>query len=142
MWRRSFLAAFLLWFLSSRWAPAAEATSATCSGIVRMKGRAEAISIADFGGVGDGKTLNTWAFRKAIYRIQHLRKRGGTLLYVPPGVWLTGSFNLTSHMTLFLAKGAVIRASQVDYISLPTCSAINIFQAPPPDSDVIVSVPP
>ncbi|CAA6665871.1 unnamed protein product [Spirodela intermedia] len=39
-------------------------------------------------------------------------KRGGTLLYVPQGVWLTGSFNLTSHMTLFLAKGAVIRATQ------------------------------
>jgi polygalacturonase len=32
---------------------------------------------------------------------------------VPPGVWLTGPFNLTSRMTLFLARGAVIRATQV-----------------------------
>ncbi|MQL78353.1 hypothetical protein Taro_010780, partial [Colocasia esculenta] len=103
------LVALLLCFLTSRWAAAAPAT---CSGIVPMKGRVEAISITEFGGVGDGRTLNTWAFQKAIYRIQHLRRRGGTLLYVPPGVWLTGSFNLTSHMTLYLAREAVIKATQ------------------------------
>ncbi|OMP02975.1 Glycoside hydrolase, family 28 [Corchorus olitorius] len=84
----------------------------TCSGIVPMKYRNDKISITDFGGVGDGVTLNTKAFRAAIYRIQHLRRRGGTLLYVPPGVYLTGSFNLTSHMTLYLARGAVIKATQ------------------------------
>lgn len=84
----------------------------TCSGIVPMSYRNDKISIADFGGVGDGVTLNTKAFREAIYRIQHLKRRGGTLLYVPPGVYLTESFNLTSHMTLYLAKGAVIRATQ------------------------------
>lgn len=85
----------------------------TCSGIVPMRYRNDKISIADFGGVGDGRTVNTKAFRAAIYRIQHLRRRGGTLLYIPPGVYLTGSFNLTSHMTLYLARGAVIKAVQV-----------------------------
>ncbi|PIA34610.1 hypothetical protein AQUCO_03700120v1 [Aquilegia coerulea] len=84
----------------------------TCSGIVPMKYRQDTISITDFGGVGDGHTLNTKAFREAIYRIEHLKRRGGTILYIPPGVFLTGSFNLTSHMTLYLAKGAVIRATQ------------------------------
>ncbi|XP_038687786.1 probable polygalacturonase [Tripterygium wilfordii] len=84
----------------------------TCSGIVPMRYRWDRISITDFGGVGDGKTLNTKAFRAAIYRIQHMRRRGGTLLYIPPGVYLTESFNLTSHMTLYLARGAVIRATQ------------------------------
>ncbi|XP_022761092.1 probable polygalacturonase isoform X1 [Durio zibethinus] len=84
----------------------------TCSGIVPMRFRNDKISITDFGGVGDGKTLNTKAFREAIYRIQHLGRRGGTLLYVPPGVYLTDSFNLTSHLTLYLARGAVIKATQ------------------------------
>ncbi|XP_010266478.1 PREDICTED: probable polygalacturonase [Nelumbo nucifera] len=84
----------------------------TCSGTVPMRYRSDKISITDFGGVGDGRTLNTKAFRAAIYRIQHLRRRGGTLLYIPPGVYLTESFNLTSHMTLYLAKDAVIRATQ------------------------------
>ncbi|KAI3812797.1 hypothetical protein L1987_17509 [Smallanthus sonchifolius] len=84
----------------------------TCSGIVPMVYRNDKISITDFGGVGDGRTLNTKAFNEAVYRIKHLRRRGGTLLYVPPGVYLTQSFNLTSRMTLYLAKGAVIKATQ------------------------------
>ncbi|XP_042465119.1 probable polygalacturonase isoform X2 [Zingiber officinale] len=84
----------------------------SCADVVPMKWRRDVISIADFGAVGDGKTLNTWPFKKAIYRIQHMRKRGGTMLYIPPGVWLTGSFSLTSHMTLFLGRGAIIKATQ------------------------------
>lgn len=85
----------------------------TCSGIVPMKHRSDVISIMDYGGVGDGRTLNTKAFREAIYRIEHLHRDGGSLLHVPAGVFLTESFNLTSHMTLYLAKDAVIKATQV-----------------------------
>ncbi|KAG6579552.1 putative polygalacturonase, partial [Cucurbita argyrosperma subsp. sororia] len=92
--------------------PFAIAQLTTCSGIVPMNYRNDKISITDFGGIGDGRTLNTKAFRAAIYRIQHLKRRGGTLLYIPPGVYLTESFNLTSHMTLYLAKDAVIKAVQ------------------------------
>lgn len=88
----------------------------TCSGVVPMRYRNDRISITDFGGVGDGRTMNTKAFREAIFRIQHLRRRGGTLLYIPPGEFLTESFNLTSHMTLYLARGAVIKATQVPYV--------------------------
>ncbi|XP_042039172.1 probable polygalacturonase isoform X1 [Salvia splendens] len=89
----------------------ANADWATCSGIVPMSYRNDKISITDFGGVGDGVTLNTKAFREAIYRIEHLRRRGGSLLYIPPGEFLTGPFNLTSRMTLYLARGAVIKAT-------------------------------
>jgi len=86
----------------------------TCSNIVPLKYRTDNISLTDFGGVGDGHTLNTKAFREAIYRINHLSQReGGTTLYVPPGEYLTEPFNLTSHMTLHLAAGAVIKATQV-----------------------------
>lgn len=83
----------------------------TCSGMVPMNYRNDKISITDFGGVGDGVTLNTRAFKAAIYRIEHLKRRGGTLLYIPPGEYLTGPITLTSRMTLYLARGAVIKAT-------------------------------
>lgn len=102
-----------LLLLSINFGEFANADWATCSGIVPMSYRNDKISITDFGGVGDGKTLNTKAFREAIYRIEHLRRRGGSLLYIPPGEFLTGPFNLTSRMTLYLAKGAVIKATTV-----------------------------
>ncbi|KAG0486370.1 hypothetical protein HPP92_008465 [Vanilla planifolia] len=105
-----FITASVLLFLLLN--PAVALAETTCSDAVPMRTRREMISIVEFGGVGDGITLNTWAFRKAIYRIQHGRRRGGTLLYVPPGVWLTGCFNLTSHMTLYLARDAVIKATE------------------------------
>ena len=78
--------------------------------------RPHSVSIAEFGAVGDGKTLNTIAFQNAIFYLKSFADKGGAQLYVPPGKWLTGSFNLTSHLTLFLEKGAVIIGSQALYI--------------------------
>ncbi|OIW19347.1 hypothetical protein TanjilG_03481 [Lupinus angustifolius] len=70
--------------------------------------RPVAFNLTDFGGVGDGVTLNTEAFERAISAISKLGKKGGGQINVPPGRWLTAPFNLTSHMTLFLAEDAVI----------------------------------
>lgn len=75
--------------------------------------RAHTASLRDFGGVGDGATSNTAAFAAAIAHLSVLARRGGAQLYVPRGKWLTGAFNLTSHFTLFLDKGAVLLATQV-----------------------------
>lgn len=69
--------------------------------------------LTDFGAVGDGKTLNTKAFQAAIANLSQFSSSGGSQLFVPPGKWLTGSFNLTSHFTLFLHRDAVILAVQV-----------------------------
>ncbi|KAK4338495.1 hypothetical protein RND71_042982 [Anisodus tanguticus] len=109
-WVRSIFLCLGSTLLLMNWSVAAEWE--TCSGIVPMQNRYDKISILDFGGVGDGRTLNTKAFEEAIFRIQHLKRRGGTLLYVPAGVYLTGPFNLTSRMTLYFACGAVIKATQ------------------------------
>ncbi|XP_057952638.1 probable polygalacturonase [Malania oleifera] len=68
--------------------------------------------LTDFGANGDGKTLNTKAFQSAIANLSQFAADGGAQLIVPPGKWLTGSFNLTSHFTLFLHKDAIILASQ------------------------------
>lgn len=77
--------------------------------------RPVAFNLTDFGGVGDGVTINTEAFERAVYAISKLGKKGGGQLNVPPGRWLTAPFNLTSHMTLFLAEDAEILAIQVPY---------------------------
>ncbi|XAR55086.1 hypothetical protein NMG60_11030469 [Bertholletia excelsa] len=74
--------------------------------------RAHCAALTDFGGVGDGVTSNTDAFRAAIANLSQYDSGGGSLLFVPPGRWLTGSFNLTSHFTLYLHKDAVLLATQ------------------------------
>lgn len=63
------------------------------------------VQISDFGGIGDGKTINTQAFAKAI---DHLVKKGGGKLIVPFGVWYTGPIELKSHIELHLEDGALI----------------------------------
>lgn len=82
----------------------------TCIGIVPNKHRENILSIRYFGAIGDEKTLNTKDFRTTISQIQNLnnRDKGSTLLYISSGVWLTETFNLTSHMTLYLAKDVVL----------------------------------
>lgn len=77
--------------------------------------RPVAFNLTDFGAVGDGVTMNTEAFERAIVAISKLAKKGGGQLNVPPGRWLTAPFNLTSYMTLFLADKAEILAVQVSF---------------------------
>ncbi|OMO57189.1 Glycoside hydrolase, family 28 [Corchorus capsularis] len=85
----------------------------SCAGFFgELPQRKQVMSIKDFGGVGDGKTSNTEAFRKALDYMQRFSDKGGAQLTVPEGRWLTGSFNVTSNFTLFLEKGAVILGSQ------------------------------
>lgn len=99
--------------------------------------RAHSASLEDFGGVGDGTTSNTKAFKAAIDHLSQFASDGGSQLFIPPGKWLTGSFNLTSHFTLYLHKDAVLLASQVGKFQLkvlghkklmPIGCSPNIFQ--------------
>lgn len=66
------------------------------------------VNLKDFGAVGDGITLNTQAFDKAI---KALDKKGGGHLIVPAGVWLTGLISLKSNIDLHIEKNAVIMAT-------------------------------
>jgi len=91
----------------------AAALLAACAGASRAGCRKHVAKITDYGAVGDGKTLNTAAFAKAVADLSARARRGGAALVVPPGKWLTGPFNLTSHFTLYLDEGAEILASQV-----------------------------
>ncbi|KAK8967600.1 putative polygalacturonase [Platanthera guangdongensis] len=81
--------------------------------------RPHSVTLTEFGAVGDGTTMNTLAFQNAIFYLRSFADKGGAQLYVPKGKWLTGSFNLISHLTLFLDRGAVIIGTQ-DLSQWPT----------------------
>lgn len=63
-------------------------------------------SILEFGGVGDGKTMNTEAFAKAI---KACSENGGGTVEVPKGVWLTGPIELMSNVNFHTNRGALIQ---------------------------------
>lgn len=66
------------------------------------------VNLRDFGAKGDGLTLCTEAFQKAI---AHLSQRGGGRLVVPMGIWLTGPIRLESNIELHLERNAVVYLS-------------------------------
>ena len=74
------------------------------------------VSLTDFGGIGDGVTLNTEAFRKAISALQ---KKGGGRLIVPDGVWLTGPISLKDSIDLHLERNAIIYFSPDKRLYVP-----------------------
>lgn len=78
------------------------------------------MAITEFGGVGDGVTLNTAAFRRSM---EQLSKLGGGTLVVPAGVWLTGPLVLCSNLELHLEKGALLLFTP-DYDAYPLVKTV------------------
>lgn len=68
-----------------------------------------AISIVEFGAIGDGKTLNTAALQHAIDAVTAEGASGHLL--VPRGRFVTGTLYLRSGLQLELQAGAVLQAS-------------------------------
>ena len=66
---------------------------------------ARQVDIRDFGGVGDGVTLNSEAFAKAI---DVLAKAGGGRVVVPTGVWLSGPITLKDNIDLHIRPDAIL----------------------------------
>lgn len=84
--------------------------------------------LTDFGGVADGKTLNTQAFVDAI---DACSKAGGGSVVVPKGVWLTGPIELKSNLDLHLEEGALVQFSP-DHTQYPMRKSGNKFEVTPP----------
>jgi polygalacturonase len=61
--------------------------------------------VRDYGAIGDGKHLDSPAINQAI---DACVQSGGGTVYVPAGIYLSGSIHLKSHIDLHLAAGAVI----------------------------------
>jgi polygalacturonase len=79
-------------------------------------GHARIFDVHDFGAVPDGKTMNTSALQAAI---EAASTQGGGLVYVPPGVYLTGGIELKSRIALYLEAGATLLGSTKfdDYVA-------------------------
>ena len=63
------------------------------------------VDIRDFGGIGDGISLNSEAFAKAI---DALSEAGGGRLVVPTGVWLSGPITLRDNIDLHIKPDAIL----------------------------------
>lgn len=81
--------------------------------------------IKKYGASGDGKTLDSAAINAAI---DACNSAGGGTVYMPPGVYLSGTVILKSNVTLYLEAGATLLGSPKlsDYTSVP---------GPPSDAD-------
>lgn len=73
--------------------------------IISPKFKKDTLNIAKLGAVPDGSTLNTVTINKAIDAIN---KKGGGVVLVPAGLWLTGPVVLKSNVNLHLATGATL----------------------------------
>ena len=66
-------------------------------------------NVMEYGAVGDGRTLDTQALQAAI---DACAARGGGTVWIPAGVYLTGSLFLRDHLTLVIDSGATLLGSQ------------------------------
>src|SRR5688572_4362265 len=66
------------------------------------------LDVRAFGAVGDGRTKDTVALQHAIDTIH---RRGGGVVHVPAGTWVSGTLRLRNGLTIDLAPGAVLLAS-------------------------------
>jgi polygalacturonase len=67
--------------------------------------------IRNHGAKGDGRTIDSPAINRAI---RAAAKRGGGIVLVPPGRYLSFSIRLVDNITLALSAGAVIEAADPD----------------------------
>ncbi len=105
--RLSLLAIVTSYLLSSPIARAVDVSAVENLRPARPRIPDREFSLNDFGAVGDGTTINTAAFTKAIAAVE---KAGGGRLVVPKGVFRTAPFALCSRLDLHLDAGAVIKA--------------------------------
>lgn len=77
--------------------------------------RKDTISIIKYGAVADGVTLNTKSINDAI---SACNKKGGGVVVVPAGFWLTGPVELKSNVNLHLKRNAVLQFT-TDFAEYP-----------------------
>lgn len=69
------------------------------------KFKKDTFNIINYGAKGDGVFLNTKIINEAI---ETCTKKGGGLVLIPSGIWLSGPIVLKNNVNLFLATGATL----------------------------------
>ncbi|RQO65598.1 glycoside hydrolase [Pedobacter sp. KBW01] len=90
--------------------------SAACSAIAQqnqalpviqqVKFKNDTTSITSFGAKGDGLFLNTQSINKTIEAVS---QKGGGVVLIPSGLWLTGPIELKSNVNLHLKRDAILQ---------------------------------
>jgi hypothetical protein len=75
------------------------------------------VSVRDLGAIGDGVTIDTSAIQSAIDACANM---GGGTVFLPPGIYLTGTITLKDNVTLQVGSGARLLGSTslADYPNL------------------------
>ncbi|MGH2552775.1 MAG: glycoside hydrolase family 28 protein, partial [Chitinophagaceae bacterium] len=73
--------------------------------VISPKFKKDTINIINYGAIPDGSTLNTKSITTAI---DALARKGGGVVLVPKGLWLTGPIVLKSNINLYLATGSTL----------------------------------
>lgn len=101
---RSKIALACIFLFSAGAAMAQQKTSMPVIKQVNIK--ADTTSIVSFGAKGDGVSLNTESINKAIAAVS---QKGGGVVLIPGGLWLTGPIELKSNVNLHLKRDALLQ---------------------------------
>jgi len=74
--------------------------------IQQVKFKKDTTNIISFGAKGDGITLNTQSINKTIASVS---QKGGGVVLIPSGLWLTGPIELKSNVNLHLKRDAILQ---------------------------------
>ena len=82
------------------------AQHATLPKVQQTRFKADTFNIVKYGAKADGQTLNTESINSAI---DDCSKKGGGVVLIPNGLWLTGPIVLKSNVNLHLQKNALLQ---------------------------------
>lgn len=96
----------LLLFLSCASCFLANAQQSKLPAVKTVSFKKDSFNIIKFGAIADGITLNTKSINDAIIACN---KKGGGVVVIPKGMWLTGPVVLLSNVNLHLQKNALLQ---------------------------------
>lgn len=102
---------FFFLFIFNNWASAQKKQEFSWKNLPKAKlptFKPDTLNIRDFGAIPDGKTINSQFINNAIARCS---AKGGGVVIIPEGFWLTGPLVMKSNVNLHISKNAILQFS-------------------------------